>query len=276
MEVKWLIEDFEGDVKLDSLIAEIKKQGMECDVVNYTPFESGEYNKFKDDDCVVFYGSLNLARQLQREKPWIPGSYCNFKNFKCVKYYSHWGKYLLNDDYIMLPLMEFSRKRDYYYEKKGIDNCIFMRPDSGAKTFQGAVYPKDELDFELKTIEGYAGLPLDEILVVISSPKIIKKEFRIVVVDGKPISSSQYKKDGKLDVKEECPVDAWLLAQEIANSEWSPDTAYTLDICKSDGEYFLLEINSFSCSGLYGCAVEPIVKCISKIAASEWKEYNII
>ena len=274
LDVKWLVEDFEGDGKLDPLIAEIKKQGMECDVVNYVPFQAGGYNKFKDEDCVVFYGSLNLVRQLQREKPWIPGSYCNFNNLKCVTYYSHWGKYLLNHDYIMLPLLEFSRKRDYYYDKMGVDGCVFMRPDSGAKTFYGNVYPKDELDSEIKLMDGYAGLPLDEILVVTSCPKVIYKEWRIVVVDGEPISATQYKKDGKLNEKEGCDVDAWLLAQRIAKEEWQPDRAYTLDICKSNGRYSLLEANSFSCSGLYDCPVGSIVREVSRVALEEWMEYN--
>jgi len=276
MGVKWLVEDFEGDGTLDPLIAEIKNQGMECDVINYIPFEAGEYNNYKDDDCVVFYGSLNLAKQLQREKPWIPGPYCNFKNLECLTYYSHWGKYLLNQDYVMLPLLEFSRKRDYYYDKMGIDGCIFLRPNSGAKTFYGNVYPIEHLDSEIRTMENYAGLPLDQILIVISSPKIIEKEFRIVVVDGKPISASQYKKDNKLNIKEGCDVEAWELSQKIGKDLWRPDRAYTLDICKSNGEYFLLEINSFSCSGLYECSVKPIVREVSRVALEEYNSYKDI
>ena len=276
MEVKWLIEDFEEDGTLDPLLAEIKKQGMESDVINYVPFEVGEYNKFKDDDCVVFYGSLNLAKQLQREKPWVPGSYCNFNNLRCVTYYSYWGKYLLNQDYTMLPILELSRKRDYYYDKMGIDDCIFIRPDSGAKTFYGNVYPKEHLDSELKTMEGYAGLPLDQILVIISSPKIIEKEFRIVVVDGKPISSSLYKDGINIVAEEGCDDQSWELSQKIGKDLWRPDTAYTLDICKSNGEYYLLEANSFSCSGLYGCPVEPIVREVSRAALEEHNSYNDI
>jgi hypothetical protein len=68
MEVKWLIEDFEGNGMLDPLIKEVEKQGMECEVINYVPFQSGEYNQYFNEDCVVFYGSLNLGRQLQKDK----------------------------------------------------------------------------------------------------------------------------------------------------------------------------------------------------------------
>ncbi|KKL23321.1 hypothetical protein LCGC14_2426540 [marine sediment metagenome] len=164
--------------------------------------------------------------------------------------------------------------RDYYYDKMGVDDCIFIRPDSGAKTFYGNIFPKDELDFELKTMKGYAGLPLDEILVIIASPKIIEKEWRIVIVDRKPISASQYKVDDKLNEKEGCDVDVWSLASKIAKDVWQPDRAYTLDICLSDGRYHLLEANSFSCSGLYDCPVKNIVTQVSRVALEEWKEYN--
>ena len=64
------------------------------------------------------------------------------------------------------------------------------------------------------------------------------------------------------------------IAQRIAKEEWQPDKAYTLDVCKSNGEYFMLEANSFSCSGLYKCPPEPIVKSVSEAALKEWKEYN--
>jgi len=276
MDVKWLIEDYEGDGTLDPLISEIKYQGMQCEVINYIPFQSGKYNHYINDELVIFYGSLNLAAQLQREKPWVPGPICNFKKLCCLTYYSYWGKHLFNKDYIMLPLLELSRRREEIYKQFGIDDCIFIRPDSGAKTFYGAVYPLDELDGELKLMGGYAGKPLDEIIVVISSPKIISKEYRIVVIDKKAVAFSQYKNNNKLEIKEGADTEAINLANEVASSEWQPDVAYTLDICKSDGKYYLLEVNSFSCSGFYDCSPEPIVREISRVALEEYNSYNDI
>ena len=126
MKVKWLVEDYEHDSSLEPFKAQIKKQNMDLEVCKYEPWESGEFNQFKDEDCVVFYGTLNLGRQLQRQKKWIPGVYCNFKNLCCKTYYSHWGKYLLNQDYIMLPMMEIKRRQDWVFKSYGIDRCIFV------------------------------------------------------------------------------------------------------------------------------------------------------
>ena len=273
MKVKWLIEDYEHDSSLQPMIDEIKAQGMDHEVVKYEPWASGTFNQYPNEDCVVFYGTLNLGRQLQRDKGWVPGVYCNFKNLCCHTYYPYWGKYLLNQDYMMLPMLEILRRREYVFNNFGKRESIFIRPDSGAKPITGQVLDYETLDKEFKLFGDYAGNDLDQIIAVVSSPKPIEKEWRCTIVDRKMISFSRYKKDGKLDIKREIDCGAILLADEIANEEWQPDMAYTLDICKSCGDYYLLEANSFSCSGLYESYMEPIVRRVSKVALEEWKEY---
>jgi hypothetical protein len=277
MKVKWLIEDYEHDSSLQPIMDEIEKQGMEYKIAKYEPWESCKLDHYPDKDCVVFYGTLNLGRQLQGQKGWIPGAYCNFKNLCCKTYYSYWGKYLFNQDYIMMPFLEIKRKQDWVFENYGVDDAIFIRPDSGAKCFTGQLLYKELIDKEYKLYANYAGKPLDEIMTVISSAKVIDKEWRCVVVDKKVVACSQYKKDGKLDISAEWDDDmceVMFYSQNIADEEWQPDIAYTLDICKSNGEYSLLEANSFSCSGLYECDPEPIVRAVSKAALREWKEHN--
>ena len=276
MDVKWLVEDFEGDGALDPLIAEIKLQGMQCEVVNYTPFQGGEYDQYSNEDCVVFYGSLNLARQLQREKPWVPGPICNFTNMCCKTYYSYWGKYLFNQDYIMLPMLEIKRRREEIFKQFGIDDTIWIRPDSGAKTFAGQTVPLEFLDQEFELFGNYAAKPIDEIIVIISSPKVIDKEWRVVVsAEYGPIAGSLYKEDGKLNIKECGSAEVYGYVNDICClSDWHPDKMYTVDVCLSNGELYLLEANSFSCSGLYACDPEPIIEIASKVALEEWKDYQ--
>ena len=118
--------------------------------------------------------------------------------------------------------------------------------------------------------------PMDEIIAIISTPKIIDKEWRIVVADGQFLSASQYKSEGKLEMKSGCDEGAMELAAEIAKEEWQPDPICVLDICLSGGKYHLLEANSFSCAGLYKCPVGVIVSEASRLAIREWQEYNDI
>ena len=47
MTLAWLIEDFERDICL--LADEVKRQGMECKVIRYEPFESGTIDCYPTD-----------------------------------------------------------------------------------------------------------------------------------------------------------------------------------------------------------------------------------
>jgi len=223
---------------------------------------------------VIFYGSLNLGRQMQREKAWVPGVYCNYENLCCMTYFSHWGEYLFNDDYIMLPMMEILRRREFVFDNYGIDDRVFIRPNSGAKTFTGQVIEREKMDRDFSLFSDYAGKPMDKIIAVISSPKVIEKEWRIVVVDKKVIAASLYKVNDKLTEEEGCPKEAWELAKKIAIEDWQPDIAYTLDICLLNGKYYLLEANSWSCAGMYKCNVHDVVKAIREAAINEYSSYN--
>tara|TARA_Y100000310_G_C20695203_1_gene825186 strand:- start:2568 stop:3449 length:882 start_codon:yes stop_codon:yes gene_type:complete len=271
--VKWVIEDYEHDSSLQPLMDEIEAQGMEYKVPKYVPWRGGTYDVYPNEDCVVFYGTLNLGYQLQKEKGWVPGVYCNRQNFCCVTYYSYWAQYLLNHDYIILPLLEIKRRENFVFDMFGIDNCVFIRPDSGAKTFTGGILKREEIDREFESFQTYSGMPLDQIFTIISTPKVVKKEWRLVVVDKSVLTCCQYHTDGKLDVVAEEDKNAIFLAERMARGEWQPDRAYTLDICLSNGEYYLLEANSFSCSGLYESNPVPIVREVSRVALEEWEEY---
>lgn len=45
-----------------------------------------------------------------------------------------------------------------------------------------------------------------------------------------------------------------------------------MDVCESNGDFHILELNSLSCSGLYDCDLAEVVKVLSATAESEWKE----
>lgn len=173
----------------------------------------------------------------------------------------------------MLPMMEILRKREQIFNQFGIDDTIFIRPNSGAKTFTGQTVHLEFLDKEFQLFENYAGKSLDRIIAVISSPKVIDREWRCVASKGKIIAYSQYRSKNNLDIKRGISYNALKLAIKIAEEKWQPDKVYTIDICESNGKCSMLEINSFSCSGLYDSDMKKVVKEVSKIAVDEWEEY---
>jgi hypothetical protein len=271
--VTWLLEDAVFEENIDTLKTELTRQGISFESIKHIPLESDKYKNPKGVDnngCVLVYGSLNLMRQLLREKSWIPCGYCTLKNFECSKYYTYFGKFLLNQDYMMIPALELLRQKEFIYDKMGVDGCIFVRPSSGFKEFAGATVPFEDMNKNTLGFGFYHENP--ELLTVVTTSKIITKEWRFVVAKKKVITGSQYRlgKDVEPELVE-TTCEAALYAQSIVDAvEWEPDPIYTLDVCESNGELFLLELNGFSTSGLYDCDLEIIVRVASKMAEEDW------
>lgn len=274
MKPKWVIEDFEPDNKFGELAEEVKRQGMECEVIRYTPFQSGSYDIFEDTDCVLFQGSINLAQQLLREKKWIPNAWLTAKNYECTTYFAHFGKYLLNDHYIILPRAEATRQMDrIFHEYLGKYEAVFCRPNSGLKPFTAGVFHTLNIKSFWDWVEEFTE---PDALIVFSTPKEILCEWRFICANKEIITGCQYEKDKGLSFSHGYPEEAKAFAQEIASNKFQPDPMYTIDVClNADKEYKLLEINSFSCAGLYACDMGVIVERASEIALKEWEDHYI-
>lgn len=264
--MKWLLEKDTFAEGYEELIAAIKGQGHQYKIVNYTPMDESEvYDAYGPDDCVLCYGSLNLMRRLRRNSKWI--NFCNIPHFECRYYYAFLGKYLLNSDYAMMPVQELLRNPDLYYKMFGIDDCIFVRPSSGLKEFTGLVIPREQLSAKKLGFGFYHDDPT--LLAVVSSPKVVREEFRFIIADHKVITGSQYQPTQLPSY----PQDAFDFAQKVASEEWTPDLMYTIDVARCNDELKLLEINSFSCSGLYKCDKEIIVRVASEMAQRTFNEF---
>lgn len=270
--VKWVIEDFDQDNSFDLLANEVKRQGYACELIKYEPFESGNYDIFdKEDAPIIFQGSLNLAKQLKRQKSWIPGPWCTEEKYKCSTYYAYWGEHLLNSEYIMMPLKELERRMFSLFKEYG---DFFVRPDSGFKTFNGQVVAEHRWIRDLELLNFYN--PSPETLVIVSPLQKITSEWRFIVADKKVITGSQYRQNFQKKFENTWPQEAFDLAQEIASGDFQPDPAYTLDIAlTNEGRYFLVEANSFSCAGLYKCDMSKIVEAVTPLAYKEWSSYKV-
>lgn len=268
MNVKWLLEPetFKGEAQ--PLVDALEKLGIEHKVWKFgQPYENGK-KAFKDEDCVIFYGSLQFSRVLKREAKWVPGIYCNLPKFECLYYYPRFGNHLANADYVMMPLGELQRRKDWLFEKLGKDNQLFIRPSSGFKSFTGELVFESEWD---KTLRFLAFRNDPETLAIVAKPIIISYEWRTVVAENKVVAASQYKKNSEMVRSADVPSEVLNYAQSVLNSvKYKPDPIWTLDICNADGELKVLEVGSFSCAGLYSCDPEAVIAEANRIA---WEEY---
>ena len=269
MNPRWILEEFAFYEEERQIKAEIEKQGMVCEIVDRRTSMSLEETESKSKECVILYGSLDFCRKMQRNNSWwVPGNYCNLKNYECISYYPPLAQYLLNENYVMLPYGELLRRKEFLYNTLGEDDCVFIRPNSGNKTFTGKLVKKEYFEKDVDNFNFY-GIESSG-LCIVASPKNITHEWRFICVNKKVVTGSLYSLNGVSSLSLNSDQLAMDLAQKVAMS-YEPDSVWAIDICKTKaGEYKLLEIGCFSSAGLYACDLEILIR---EVSANAKKEY---
>ena len=272
MKPKWLVEK---DLFLDTeprLIERLVKKGYTVKVVQYIPMDT-DYSKFEKmfdkNDCVVYYGSLNLAMELKKRFKWIPGVYGDIEKYRCTNYYPHFGTNHINSDYICMTFGELPEKKDALFERMGL---IFVRPDSILKEFTGVVTSLYNFEAAYKLMGFYSDVVKPDLPILISTVKDIQKEWRFIVVDGKVISGSLYRIKEFEDTLHEPCLDSNALdfAKQMAGL-YNPERVWVLDICLCELGYKVLEIGCFSFAGMYGNDLDVIIDEVSRVAVEQYE-----
>ena len=271
--MKWIIEHY--GAKMDTLVAAAKGQGHEVVEVIAKSYFEFDKSLVKENECVIFQGSIDLTRKM---KDYIPTCYPinwnNWKAFECTSYYPALGKHLFNDRYAMVSVAELMRQKWFYYHTFAKDTTMFVRPNDGDKSFTGQLI--DLINFDTFWTNKISSIAKMEDLVVVSTPKNIKGEYRFVVSKKGIIAGSCYNYQGNFTPIPGTPQGAIDKCNEILSEGYYPDPVFVIDICEdNDGKYWLLELGSFSSSGLYACDVNKIVKEVSAIAQAEYDTHMI-
>ncbi len=280
MTVGWLIDASVTDAYHEDLAAAVTRHGHLVASINrpqppyvWEDVHSAYRKQFPAGACVVVQADIDLVLRVLEDNLWTPGAFATVPHFFCSHYYAHLGRFLLNRDYIMLPYVELSRRRDFLFDTLGIDDRLFVRPDSPLKIFTGMTISRSTFDKDYEFM-GFYEFPVES-LVVVSSPKTITAEWRYVVADGKIVCGSQYM-DGGNEVSLPAEDSSALeLARAIVAQGYQPDPVWVLDICRSaDGTYHLLEIGAFSFASLYGCDKDAVVQAVSSVAQAMHESKN--
>jgi hypothetical protein len=219
---------------------------------------------------MAYYGTINAAKTLQRDSSWYPLGWMDFEKFMCHSYYPHYGEYLIDPDYLMLPLGELVRRKNSINYLMG--DPVFIRPDDNEKTFCGQVVATEHLENWVKYIERFEHLP--PLVAVVARYKVIDAEWRLVIYNRQVIAGSQYQRDDMLQLRAGYPPKVERYANKIAQTvEWQPHDIYVMDIAElSDGTYRLIEIGSVNVAGLYESDFKPVLKAMMELAQKEWDE----
>jgi len=272
--VNWIIDESMGLVQ-DSFYDVAAANGYNVVKLNSAKTEyliSGLDGLFGPKECVVFMGSISGATAANKQ-PWLPGSYRNLERLQCTNYYPTLNKesLLLNSRYFLLPLGDIPAAKDLIRKNFCISrDRIFIRPNKCNKIFSGQTIDSEFLENEIELLKKTYKVD-DEELCLISSDKkyLIDYEYRFVVAGGKVIAGSQYFPELKT-IKYRHPAFYWAYTKAAT---YEPDSVYTMDVCLlSNGEYKIIELNSFSCAGLYKCDSKDVLTGVSIQALKEWKD----
>lgn len=242
----------------------------------YVPFcgELTDYQKedikgfFRRDMPLVTYGCVGFLKAFKKinSMEMCPGSYFKIDELKYSAAATHYGADMLNHEGMFLPYAEIIRR---VKEKKN-NPRIFMRPDGVTKAFAGRVFDFDDPSETPEALNQYDPISPDE-MCFFATPKEILGEYRHVICEHEVIAQSQYRWNGKLDIRTDVHNDCLRLAKEVSRNEWQPDYVYVVDTALTKDGPFIVEFNSFSCSGLYACNTKRIVE---RVAAAAWNEFE--
>jgi ATP-grasp domain, R2K clade family 2 len=273
MRPTWLFEADVFGLTAEPLKAEVRRQGMWCHVTRQVLLSRGFGDAFGGHridvgDCVIACGCYPFVRFVLDNRRWVPGGWCDPDALACSAYYPHFGSYLLNRRHVITTGVKAVRDRDAIFAAVAREGRVFIRPDGCQKTFTGRVVGADEFEASLAPARYDS-----ETRVVVAEPLPIAREWRLIVAEGAAIAASQYLVSGEIVVQPGCPASVLdFVASMLTAVSWRPDELFMVDVCESDGELYLLELNGFSCSAIYPCDYRAVVSVASDLATRRWQD----
>lgn len=263
--MKWLLEqstfgydDFDAD---HQMVAALKESGTSYTLHAKTTLASKiQAGPNPGGTPFIYRGSINFCRAVECSKVPIKPT-TDWESFGFLNWMTRYGEFALNNNYFALPYGDLKRRwRDieYYF---GHPPELFIRPNSGVKTFPGHV-------FKLEDYQRLAN-PLDihrDTIVILANTDTILREYRVLIVNKKVVSGSQYMKGGDLSIESHAtvPPTVWYYAESVAEAIDGNDLPIcVIDIAETYTGLSLLEINRFESSELYGMDYSRVVSAVN-------------
>lgn len=254
----------------------IRSLGYDCYLINnYSLMDDlDSFNLPNDNSCTIPYCSIDLSRQMKK----YFGMYLNENN---LKYHIYTALLPIDPDLylnhprqsVLTTYRNFKLSKDHWVNDLAIDyGGVFIRPDSGLKTFTGYAFDKADIDFQFSFLDTKMN---DEYLMWVAPKKhYFWNEVRFIICGDKVVDGSRYATDSGNTLVEDRLVDPvqLALAEQIAKLSWKPDEVFTCDICMTHDGPKLIELNSFSCAGFYAMDMEKIVRTVSEHTLKLYKE----
>ena len=235
------------------LAEEVKRQGME---IFSTTGKAGSFR-----DPAFYVGTIEGMKNCQQSAS-VYIDWCDWDRLACTSYYTHWGPWLLTQDYGFYPLAEVRRLRNSLWRRyQDQEGYVYFRPNSNDKIFGGGLFKKELLEPWLLQTEKH--LLRNDLLCLVGYPTPILAEYRLVVAKGRVAAGSQYLLEDRICYKDVFPASARIVAEQAA-AAWSPHPVFVLDVAYTiNGDCRIIECGSIHTAGLYEADRAAVVRAIA-------------
>jgi hypothetical protein len=277
MKAKWLVVALGSDKDINNLVYSIQENDRDVEVISLK--EAAERLETRDESrqCIVPMGSIWFNSTLKQQCPNYVGGWHNEALFSCTSYYGYYGKYIAQQNHIMLTFGEIERRGQSLFDQF-VNDRLFFRPNSGEKNFTGEVVEDKNFKTWCDRKFLWDNVKKDT-LCVVSQPLNIKKELRLLVKDRKIVTGSTYRIDGnhiKEPLEEQDDKTAIIdFAEMVLNDgDHHPKLppAHTIDIVLTDKGYSVMEVHCCCCCGRYAMDLRKLTKAISEAAEREFEQ----
>jgi hypothetical protein len=260
MTVTWILEsNVFAETCFDEMLAHLKHQGIPHHVVRVIPFIHEVDGVVPEvSGPVVVYGSIGVQK-LAQEQGWKPGVFTNAEF--ATSAYKVLGDLFLNLDAVSMPM---SGVEAWLRSYEG-DN-FFIKPDGDNKEFAGTVMSRDEFARWHSNMLGIGYLESNDFDVVISTPKSLGCEWRVVVVGDRIVTSSLYRQYGIVKAERHIIPEVEATVCE-AHKRFAPAPAYVIDIAQAGDAYKVVEYNTLNSAGFYDCDVRAVIDAVTDLVA---------
>lgn len=269
-QVEWVVVETGKEADVDLMVAAVKATGRTCYRVSMKQVFDSDLNFWERGiplhRNVVCWGPINSIQELGDKYGFM--TFMDLGHIDCLKYYAHFGQYLVQSEYVMLPIGDLRRRWDSLEKQLGEDRSLFVRPNQNDKMFTAKCITKRDLIYFDR-----AGLDL-KTLVVVARPKKIKQEWRLFFQGTNFLTGTQYRKDGELFKEEGVPEMFLEQAKQIAERCHYPELppVWVMDIAEVEDypTIQVLEVSGSACAGFYDADHIKIINAISEEATKAY------
>lgn len=260
--IRWIIQTNNyATADRDKIVAACQQLKLAYELVQVVPFATALPNFSLDQHHEnIYYGSTTMMNRVYQDLHQPVGLFYDPATFTMGNYLKHWNNFMLSSEGQVLRFEQL-RQKDY-----ADDTRFFIRPNADSKAFAGTVLTFAQIkDWYDRVVQNEAETVKATTKVFVGPAYHIEKEWRNIVVDGKVVASTAYRKSFELYKSATDIPPEMIQFVEARCQEYQPHGVFAMDVAKCSGahEYYIIECGCANSIGFYHCNIYEYVRSLS-------------